>query len=140
MLSIAKSIICYSLVTFIVGCTSATQYTSSSHHSDETYKTLSREIAKSDLVRVYMRDDSVKEVTVIRITPDTLDGQVVGRREVLNIPLNQIAKVEKIDHQSMESVGKVLLAMLVIVGIAALTVGSGSGYDFSGISFTGGSN
>jgi hypothetical protein len=87
-----------------------------------------------------MRDDSVKEVTVIRITPDTLDGQVVGRREVLNIPLNQIAKVEKIDHQSMESVGKVLLAMLVIVGIAALTVGSGSGYDFSGISFTGGSN
>lgn len=140
MLSIAKSIICYSLVTFIVGCTSAKQYTSSNHNSDETYKTLSRKIAKSDPIRFYMRDDSVKEVTVIRITPDTLDGQVVGRREVLNIPLNHIAKVEKIDHQSMENFGKVVLAMLVIVGFPALIVGFGSGYDFSGISFTGGSN
>ena len=76
MLSLAKSIICYSLVTFIVGCTSATQYTSSNHNSEETYKTLPRNIAKSDIIRVYMRDDSVKEMTVIRITPDTLDGQV----------------------------------------------------------------
>jgi len=140
MVSFTKNIICYALVTFIVGCTSATPYTSSNYNSDETYKTLSRNIAKSDLIRVYMRDDSVKEMTAIRVTPETLDGQVVGRREVLNIPLNHIAKVEKIDHQSMENTGKVLLAILVIVGIAALMVGSGSGYDFSGISFTGGSN
>jgi hypothetical protein len=87
-----------------------------------------------------MRDDSVKEITVISITPETLIGQVVGSREVLNIPLNYIAKVEKIDHQSTENIGKVLLAMLVIAGVAVLMVGSGSGYDFGGISFTGGSN
>ena len=139
MVTLAKNILCYALVTCVVGCTSATSYRSSNHDADEIYTTLSRQISTSDIVRVYLRDGSVKEMTAIRVTPETLDGQVIGLPEILRIPLTHITKVEKIEHQSMENAGKVLLAIIVIVGIAALVIGSGGGYDFSGIAPTGSS-
>ena len=140
MVSLAKNIICVALMTCIVGCTSTTRYRSSDYSSDEMYQTLSRNVASGDFIRVYMREDVVEEMTAIRVTPESLDGQVVGRREVLSIPLVDIIEVEKIDHHSMENTGRVILALFLIVGIAALMAGSGSGYDFSGISFTGKSN
>jgi hypothetical protein len=80
-------------------------------------------------------------MTAIRVTSETLNGRVAGNIEVQKIPLEDIVSVEtNLDNESMKEIGKLLLVVLLIVGITMLVVGSsGGGYDFSGVSFGGGS-
>ncbi len=138
MALLVRNLICFALAVCIVGCTSTKQYTSSNSNAEELGNKLSANVARKDIVRVHLHDTSVVEMTVIRVTHETLDGQVLGHREVLHIPLTQIAKVEKLDRKSVEGVGEVVLAIIVLVVVAALVIGMGSGYDFSGVGFEGG--
>jgi hypothetical protein len=135
-----SKLLCFILIACIIGCASSPEYKVAKSSPGETYLILSRQISRDEKIRVHHRDGTVTKMTAIGVTPETLDGRVSGNMEVRKIPLEDIIRVETIvDNESMKKIGKLLLAGLIITGVVLLIAGTSGGYDFSGISFGGGS-
>ena len=136
-----RNLLCFALIACITACASSPGYKVAKSSPSETYSVLSRYISSDEKIRIHQRDGTVITMTAIRVTPETLNGWVAGNIEVQKIPLEDIVSVEtNLDNESMKKIGKLLLAGVLLVGFAVLVVGSsGGGYDFSGVSFVGGS-
>jgi hypothetical protein len=133
-------LLCYTLICCITACATTSSYEVGETDSTETYSILSRHIVIDQDIRVHLRDGSIVDMRAVEVTAETLNGLVDGNVEIQKIYLEDILSVETnfSGEPDMDNGWGLLVAILMASIIMWAVASSGSGYDFSGLSFGGG--